>query len=136
MNFTNEEIAALRASFLKLIPVSEALSIEFYERLFREHPEVRSNFRPDMQAQQDKLIDTLAALIDVLNQPTTAETVLKDLGQRHVVYGATPELYAWVEVNLRSVMAELAGKEEFVAVEPLWTRLLSYVTTTMQAGHA
>lgn len=134
MNFTNEEIATLRASFMQLIPVTEQLSADFYSKMFQEHPELRPLFKPDMQSQQDKLIDTLAALLDVLNKPDVAENALHDLGKRHVAYGATPATYAWVEANLQLVMAQHAGEEAFEAIKPLWAKLLSFVTKTMLEG--
>lgn len=132
--FTDEEIRRLRLSFFELIPVSDELSQSFYDRLFDEHPEVRSYFKPDMQSQQDKLVDTLAALLDSLEKSEEAENMLRNLGRRHVGYGATPELYAWVEVAILEIVAQYAKPHERADLHDLWSRLMTSVSKTMMEG--
>ncbi|MBI1331930.1 MAG: hypothetical protein JST12_17805 [Armatimonadetes bacterium] len=135
--FTNEEIARLRDSFLVLIPVTDELAGTFYNHFFAEHPEVRVQFKPDIQSQQDKLVETFAALLDVLHRPDMAEPVLMSLGKQHVHYGATNELYDWVAKKIPNLIAdELTPGPEADQLVELWSRLMLFVVETMMKGAA
>jgi hemoglobin-like flavoprotein len=134
LQLTSGEINRLRLSFFELIPVSEELSRAFYARLFAKHPEVRANFKSDIQSQQDKLVDTLATLLDTLDRTDEAVGILKSLGQRHVGYGATPELYAYVEVAFLELVAQYASPEDRPELEALWSKLMKFVSETMLIG--
>ncbi len=131
---TTQEIERLRASFFVLIPVTDDLAESFYARLFEAHPEVRPFFKGDLQTQQDKLIDTLAALLDTLEKPDVADQMLRDLGHRHVAYGATPELYDWVEWAILDMVGNQVGPEEAEDLTAIWGKLLRHVSETMLAG--
>lgn len=131
---TPEEIHRLRSSFFEFIPVSQELSQTFYARLFENHPEVRAYFKSDMQSQQDKLVDTLAVVLDTLERTDKAEGILTSLGERHVNYGVTPELYAYVEVAFLELVAQYAKPEERDELEALWSKLMNFVSITMQKG--
>ncbi len=131
---TPEEINRLRSSFFEFIPVSEELSQAFYARLFEKHPEVRAYFKSDMQSQQDKLVDTLAVLLDTLEQSDKAEGILMTLGRRHVNYGATPELYSYVEIAFLELVAQYAKPDERDELEALWSKLMIFVSMAMQKG--
>ncbi|MEI7987162.1 MAG: globin domain-containing protein [Armatimonadota bacterium] len=134
LNLTKEEINRLRSFFFKLIPVSEDLSKEFYSGLFEKYPEVRPYFKPDMQSQQDKLVDTLATLLDTLDRTDEAVHILKSLGQRHISYGATPEIYDYVEVAFLELVSQYASAEEQKDLLDLWARMMRFVSLTMLQG--
>lgn len=134
LNLTREEINRLRLSFFKLIPVSEDLSKEFYSGLFEKYPEVRPHFKPDMQSQQDKLVDTLAAILDTLDRTDQAENILTSIGKRHVNYGATPDMYAYVEVAFLELVALYASPQDRDELQNLWSKLMNFVTSTMLNG--
>jgi hemoglobin-like flavoprotein len=132
--FTPAEIDRLRSSFFLLIPVTIDLAESFYGRLFSEHPEVRSYFKSDMESQQDKLIDTLAALLDIVDRPDDATAVLHALGKRHVAYGATEPLYVWVENALLEMVGAELPVEDAEEIGALWRRLMTAVSETMLEG--
>ncbi|MEI8281655.1 MAG: globin domain-containing protein [Armatimonadota bacterium] len=134
LDLTSGEINRLRLSFFELIPVSEQLSQAFYARLFAKHPEVRANFTSDILAQQEKLVDTLATLLDTLDRTDEAVGILRSLGRRHVGYGATPELYAYVEVTFLELLSQYASPQDRSELEELWSRLMKFVSETMLSG--
>ncbi len=134
LNFTKEEINRLRLSFFKLIPVSEDLSKEFYSGLFEKYPDVRPLFKPDMQSQQDKLVDTLATLLDTLDRTDEAVHILRSLGRRHIGYGATPEIYDYIEIAFLELIAQYANPEEQKDLLDLWSKMMRFVSTTMLQG--
>ncbi len=134
LDFNSDEIEQLRGSFLQLIPATDTLAESFYAQMFRDHPEVRPYFKTDAQSQQDKLIETLATLLDLLNDSAVAEQALRDLGRRHVAYGATPDLYGWVETTILQKLMEQAPGPEREALSGLWHRLMHAVTDTMLEG--
>jgi hemoglobin-like flavoprotein len=65
----------------------------FYNKLFEEHPQVRSIFPNDMSAQYQKLYSAVSMVVRVLDEPEELLPVLKDLGIRHARYGATRDYY-------------------------------------------
>lgn len=135
--FSPDEVDLLRRSFLALIPALDNVTEALYSRLFAEHPEVRAAFPTDLGLQRDKLIDTLASLLDVLDRPSAAGEMLEELGRRHQAWGATPELYAWVGESLEGLLVgDLAQDdlEDGPRLRELWRSFLGAVVDCMLSG--
>ena len=65
---TPEQIDLVRKSFDALWPFRRKLAEHFYGRLFELAPDTRRLFPNDMEKQQLKLMDTLAAIVGTLDQ--------------------------------------------------------------------
>jgi hemoglobin-like flavoprotein len=76
----------------------------------------------------------LAILLDTLDRADKAVDILKSLGQRHASYGATPELYAYVEIAFLELVAQYVPQEERFELGVLWSRLMKFVSETMLNG--
>jgi hemoglobin-like flavoprotein len=130
-SWSEEEIAALRASFLRFIPYSDDVAASMYTRLFTDHPEIESMFNSDPGAQRDKLVHTLAVMIDSVAHRSDFEALGHAMGDRHRGYGVTPEMY----VELRSYIVRALQEE----VKPpltdaelgLWAKLYDQIAETM-----
>jgi hemoglobin-like flavoprotein len=101
---------ALETSFDLIAPRGDELINRFYARLFAAAPQVRPLFPEDMRRQKTMLLGTLVLLRKSLRDLEAIVPKLRQLGARHVAYGAKPEHYAVVGSALLEAMAELAGK--------------------------
>src|SRR5215472_11403858 len=87
----------LEASFQTVVLHGEAFVTAFYERLFTRYPETRALFAAtDMLEQRKKLQQTLALIVEHLQDPDALAPMLKELGRRHVGHSVLPEHYPLV----------------------------------------
>lgn len=112
---------ALESSFAMLAPRADELADRFYDRLFRNHPDVRPLFKGPMQQQKRHLVAALATIVGSLRHGVKLTQYLEDLAKRHVDYGVLPEHYPVVGENLVAVLAELAGPAWTPELEQAWT---------------
>lgn len=86
------DAASLVAASLRRVSVnSEALYSDVYERLFILHPELRPLFPLDLSGQRAKLASALQLVVENLRNPAYVVTLLEELGERHLAYGAVPQ---------------------------------------------
>ncbi len=88
------QIELIQDSFALVVPISDPVATLFYKKLFELRPEFRELFPDDMEAQRGKLVTTLAAVVKSLNSLDQIIGPVRQLGERHVGYGATAEDYA------------------------------------------
>ena len=86
-------LEALETSFDVVAPHGDELMDEFYSRLFAAAPAVRPLFPDDMRRQQTMLLGALVLLRKSLRDLDAIVPKLRELGARHVTYGAKPEHY-------------------------------------------
>jgi eukaryotic-like serine/threonine-protein kinase len=79
------------ASLARLSARSEALYTDVYASLFTLHPELRSLFPLDLSGQRAKLASALQLVVENLRNPVYVVTLLEELGERHLAYGAVPQ---------------------------------------------
>src|SRR5215217_1047736 len=104
------DLDALETSFELVAPRGDELVDTFYARLFTAAPAVRPLFADtDLPRQKAMLLATLVLLRKSLRNLDAILPKLRDLGARHVAYGAERGHYAVVAAVLIGSMAELAG---------------------------
>lgn len=91
MNST--QVRLVQESFAKVIPISEAAAVIFYDRLFAVAPAVKAMFPTDMTQQRKKLMMMLAAVVNGLGNLESILPAASALAKRHVDYGVQPEHY-------------------------------------------
>ena len=133
---TQEDIALVRASFAKVVPIKDKAADLFYARLFEIAPQVRALFPSDLAEQRSKLMAMMAAAVAGLDDLPALVPVVKALGARHFGYGATPAHFEPVGQallwTLRTGLADAFTPE----VEAAWTKVYGVLAATMQAGAA
>lgn len=85
------------------------VALIFYANLFRIAPETEALFKNDLTSQGEKLMDTLAFVVDHLDEPETLLPAACDLSVRHVGYGVTEEHYAFVKRIESSTLVDRLG---------------------------
>jgi hemoglobin-like flavoprotein len=129
------DIALLRSSFALVVDRSPDLVARFYEILFARYPQVRPLFgRNSAPAQQRMLTEALVAVLDRLEDAAWFTRTLEALGEKHVAYGVTDEMYGWVGECLLAALAEAAGDDWTPATNESWTQAYGAIAQTMLAG--
>ena len=128
------DLEALETSFDLLAPRGDELMDEFYSRLFAAAPAVRPLFPADMQKQKTMLLAALVLLRKSLRNLDAIVPTLRNLGARHVAYGARPEHYPVVGATLIASMAALAGDAWKPEYETSWAGAFDIVAGAMIEG--
>jgi methyl-accepting chemotaxis protein len=127
-------LRALETSFDLIAPRGDDLMDEFYSRLFIAAPAVRPLFPDDMRRQKTMLLAALVLLRKSLRDLSGITPKLRELGARHVAYGAKPEHYPVVGAALIGAMGAIAGNAWTEDYEVAWAEAFDIVAATMIAG--
>jgi len=131
----NLNIPALEASFDHIAARGDELMDVFYERLFTVAPATRTLFAgTDLRRQKGMLLAALVLLRRSLHDLDSVVPRLRDLGARHVQYGAEPEHYPLLGEVLISSMAQVAGEVWTIEHELAWTEAFAVVSNAMLEG--
>ena len=107
----NLDLETLETTFDLVAPRGEELMDIFYARLFAAAPSVRPLFAgTDLRRQKAMLLSALVLVRRSLRDMDAMVPTLRELGARHVGYGARPEHYLVVGEVLIASLAELAGE--------------------------
>jgi methyl-accepting chemotaxis protein len=129
------DLEALETSFDLVAPRGDELMDVFYARLFEAAPAVKPLFAStDIKRQKAMLLGTLVLLRKSLRNLDAIAPKLRELGARHVAYGAQPEHYPVVGQVLLASMAEIAGPAWTDEYELAWTAAFGVVADAMIEG--
>lgn len=129
------DVAVLERSFDLVAPQAEQVVETFYDNLFAQAPELRGLFG-DVARQRRSLLATLQLLRRSLRDLPSIAPQLRDLGARHVRYGAAPEHYPVVAQLLVAAMADAGGERWGSSDTAEWERVLGVVAAEMVTGAA
>ena len=131
-------INALRASWAMLAAQPERLSLDFYDRLIRRDARLQQMFnKTDMVQQRAKLVQTLQALIDSLDDLPTIVPTLRQLGAAHARYGVRARDYDTIGAALLATFDALLGSRFTAEMRGAWTIAYALVAGIMRdAGTA
>ena len=104
----------------------------FYARLFARAPALRTLFPADLSAQELKLSHTLYMLVAAQEKGEAVGPALRELGRRHVGYGARPRHYRIVGEVLLETLEERNGAEWSEAAAEAWRTLYAFVIRHMK----
>ena len=119
MNST--QVKLVQESFSKVVPISEAAAVIFYDRLFEVAPAVKAMFPADMTEQRKKLMATLAVVVNGLSNLESVLPAASALAKRHVSYGAKPAHYPVVGGALLWTLEKGLGEAWTSDVADAWT---------------
>ena len=84
-SMTSEQIDLVRKSFDALF--RRKLAEQFCGRFFELAPDTRRLFPNDMERQQLKLMDTIAAIVGTLDQRELFQSIISHTGRKHADFG-------------------------------------------------
>lgn len=128
----------IQDAFAHVSPAMHEVAERFYQRLFARQPRLRALFPDDMKSQADHFAAAIAAVVGHAHDLSEIDHTLRDMGARHVRYGATPELYDLVSAELVGAVGEVSEREQpgswTPAVAAAWARTLNAVAAAMLRG--
>ena len=131
------DIESLETSFDLVADRGDELAAGFYDRLFATAPSVKPLFAgTDPAGQRAMLLATLVLLRKSLRDLDAVVPKLRDLGARHVAYGAVPAHYPVVASTLIASMAAIAGDGWSPRHAAAWSAALGVVASAMMEGAA
>lgn len=90
MSLTAAQIAIVQTTFSQIADADQ-LASRFYARLFEIDPSTKLLFTHDMMEQRQKLMQTIAVVVNALHDLTPLIPAVRNLGKRHLIYGVQPE---------------------------------------------
>ena len=131
------DLQALEESFDLVALQGDALMDTFYTRLFQTAPAVKPLFaQTDLRRQKGMLLGALVLLRKSLRDLDAIVPKLRELGARHVAYGAQPAHYPVVGHVLISSMEDVAGVAWSPRYKRAWTAAFNVVACAMLEGAA
>lgn len=128
---TPEKIQLVQSSWAKVAPIADQAADIFYDHLFTSNPGVRSMFPEDMATQKKALMGMLAVAVGGLGRLETILPAVKELGVRHVAYGAEPAHYGAVATSLLYTLGVGLGDDFTPEVKEAWTDAYNTLATVM-----
>lgn len=129
------DLDAFETGFDLVAPRGDELMDVFYARLFAAAPGVRPLFAgTDFRRQKAMLLGALVLLRRSSRDLGAIVLKLRELGARHVAYGARPEHYPVVGQALIGAMAEIAGDAWRPEYEHAWVAAFEVVAGAMLDG--
>lgn len=128
-------VSLLRSSFQAVTPRAQELMETFYSLLFSRYPAVVPLFsKVDMKQQRGKLLASLGLVVKHCDNPASLVGPLRDMGARHLTYGARPEHYPAVGECLLGALAAVAGPLWNPELEKAWSDAYKVVAGEMIEG--
>lgn len=129
-----EQITLAQSSFELIKPIKAVAGSLFYKNLFEIAPELRPLFKGDVDAQGHKLIETLEAVVDLLENSEKLLPTIKQLGVRHANYAVKNEHFAPVGQALITTLEQGLGAHFTGEVKAAWVALYKVATQVMIEG--
>lgn len=105
----------------------------FYVRLFTVAPQTAAMFG-DLDAQQRKLTDELAAMVSMLRDIDSLDERARVLGERHRGYGVVAAHYRIAREVMADTLREVLGDDFGPDEEAAWNRATSLIAELMMSG--
>lgn len=134
---TPEQKRILRETWALVTPIADTAARLFYDRLFEIDPSTRPLFQDtDMAAQREKLMATLAGVVDNLDDLEALVPAIEDLGRRHVNYRVSDAQYDSVGQALLWTLAQGLGTAWTAEAEAAWTDAYTTIAGIMRKAAA
>jgi len=128
----NAEYARLvQESFARLAPRAPQAAALFYDNLFAIDPSLKPLFRGDLAEQGKKLMQMIAAAVNLLGELDQLVPILRGLGCRHAEYGVEADHYFTVGVALIWTLEDALGAEFTAPVRKAWATAYELMSQTM-----
>lgn len=127
----------IQDSFASLSPVMHEVADRFYDRLFAAHPRLRALFPADMKVQKDHFVAALGTAVGHAHDLGAIEQPLREMGARHIRYGATPDLYRVIAAELVGAVGDIAHREAADWTPDharAWARTIDAISAAMLRG--
>jgi len=133
---TPEQVDIVEATMAVIEPHLDALSADFYARLFALDPTLRTLFATDAEQQREKFSAELADIASVLRRHGDFLAETTALGRPHVDYGVRPTHYRTAGIALVSALADALDTSWTSDVERAWRLAYNLTAEAMMAARS
>lgn len=126
-----EQIALVKDSFAKILPIKAVVAAAFYDRLFILDPALKPLFGGDMEAQGEKLIMALGKVVAALDRLDTVRVSVQALARRHLSYGVQDGHYATVGAALLDTLGGAFGEDFTPELRHAWATAYGILSNAM-----
>lgn len=130
---TDDEIQLVQSTWRQVVPHGEEFACLFYEKLFLSRPEFICMFKQDLSKQRQKFVGMVTIAVESLIDIVNLQPVLKELGQRHIIYGVQDYHYKAAGDALLWSLDETLGETLTPQSRLAWIAFYNFVAKTMQA---
>ena len=128
-------VEVLEKSFERVKPQANDFAFSFYQNLLTDYPQLRPLFaKTNMEEQRQKLMMSLVLVIENLRNPNYLKVILKNLGERHVSYGAIEQHYPMVGAALLKTFESYLGLDWTLEVKQAWIDAYGVLVDLMLEG--
>ena len=129
---TANQVAVIKQTVPVLQENGEVLTRHFYERMFRENPEVLTFFNPAHQkagTQQRALAGAICAYAQHIENPAALADAVELIAQKHASLGIQAEHYPVVGENLLASIQEVLGEAVSPEIIDAWAAAYGVLAT-------
>ncbi|MGZ5428907.1 MAG: globin domain-containing protein [Thermoanaerobaculia bacterium] len=131
---TREQIALVRKSFDRLRPLPRGAGKDFYETLFALDPSLKPLFSTDVENQGAMFVVALGLALKGLDDNEVADESLRELGRRHVLYGAKDVHFDTFREALLCMFAQRLGPDFTPEMAEAWRAAFDRISAVMKAA--
>jgi hemoglobin-like flavoprotein len=133
---TPEQAVLVKASWQKVLPISDKAAELFYGKLFELDPALRPMFKGDMAEQGQKLMRMINTAVNGLDRLQDIVPAVQQLGVRHVGYGVKDAHYDTVGAALVWTLGQGLGDAFSDEVKEAWVTVYGILADTMKSAAA
>jgi len=133
---TPTQVALVKSSWEKVIPISDKAAVLFYGKLFGLDPSLKPLFKGDMEEQGKKLMRMIGTAVNGLDRLEEIVPAVQELGVRHIAYGVKAEHYDTVGAALLYTLEAGLGDMFTDDVKEAWITVYGILADTMKAAAA
>jgi nitric oxide dioxygenase len=132
---TSAQVALVRETWSKVVPIADTAATLFYERLFKTSPHLAPMFAGvNLPAQRKKLVKAINMVVIALDRIDTLLPMIRDMGLRHAGYGVSIEHYGQVGTALLWTLESGLGDDWSDEAAMAWTLAYQLLADTMIDG--
>jgi hemoglobin-like flavoprotein len=128
---TPEQVDLVRTSFDALWPAHRRLAEVFYSRFFELAPDAQRLFPDDMERQQLKLMDMIAAIVGALDKREIFQSIISHTGRQHARFGVERSHFAAFGEALIWGLEQQFGPAFTPELKQAWVTLYDAVQSEM-----
>ena len=132
----SKQIALVRSTWAKLVPIADTAADIFYTRLFEIDPSLRDLFKGNMTEQGKLLMGMINTAVEGLDDLDSIVPAVQDLGRRHAGFSVKPENYKTVASALLWTLRQGLGSDFTADVKSAWVETYTLLAGVMQEAAA
>ena len=130
---TPRQVQLVEEGWRSVVPIRDTFAELLYRKLFDLDPGLRALFKGDLRDQGRNFVAMVSIAVRHLRQPEKVAQALRDLGRRHVHYGAQARHYETFGTALILSLDVSLGEAFTSEARRAWEQAYALLVATMNA---